>query len=304
MIGILTWNQKVDTLRCLEALEKVAEPELKIFVVDNGSGDGSVQAIEERFPNVEVYTSAVNLGCAGGRTVILRRFLQSKADYLAFLDNDAFVEPDCFVQLLEEIERAPEIGVVGIKAYYLDEPNKFWSRGGAQFDPWRCCFTKLGQRETDDGQYNKSEDVDSIPGGFTFLKRQVADKVPVMDERYFIYYEDSDWCFRVKRAGLRLVTSAKAKVVHKASSSLGMASALFYYYRTRNRLLFAKTYMAWYQFLFFCGYFFVWQLPQTVYMLLREGRLLQVKAISLGVLDYTTGKWGQCSHSCLEPQPG
>ena len=224
MAGIMNWNQKTDTLRCLESLRAVREPALKIVVVDNGSTDGSAEAIQTQYPEAVVWINKTNRGCAGGRNDLIEYFLRSEMEYLLFLDNDTRILPDCFQRLVEEINRSPDIGVVGVKAYYEDRADTFWSKGGALFDPWRGRFKKLGQREVDRGQYDRSEEVDSIPGGFTFLKRAVAERVSRIDERYFIYFEDSDWCFRVKKAGFRLVTSEKAKVYHKASSSVGMES--------------------------------------------------------------------------------
>jgi GT2 family glycosyltransferase len=104
VVGILNWNQQEDTRRCLASLAKVTYPELEIVVVDNGSMDDSVQAIRKHYPYVKILENSINRGCAGGRNDLLEYFLKTDAPYLMFLDNDAIVEPDCFVHLVEEID--------------------------------------------------------------------------------------------------------------------------------------------------------------------------------------------------------
>ena len=298
MVGILNWNQKEDTLKCLDSLRRVEDPALHIVLVDNGSSDGSVAAVKSDYPEVVILANHTNRGCAGGRNDLLKYFLATKLPYLIFLDNDAMVRPDTIARLVQEIKASPDIGVLGLRAYYDDRPNVFWSRGGACLDPGTGKFTGLGQKEEDRGQYACMEEVDSVPGGFTFLKREVAEKVPVMDERYFIYYEDSDWCMRVKKAGFRIFTSANASVSHRVSASLGMESPRFYYYRTRNRFLFMRE-NAPEHFRLFSKYFFYSELPRRMRTLFLSRQYRQMWGCLLGVYDFWKGSWYVCGRKSL-----
>lgn len=240
LAGFVNWNQKEDSLECLQKLSQSREPgiELQLAVVDNASTDGSPEAIRKNFPEVTLRINASNRGAAGGRNDLFQCFLQTGADYLMILDPDVFILLPFFTFLIDEIERSPDRGCLGVKAYYSDRPDIFWARGGGKYNPWLGSFYGTGQKEKDTGQYQEPEEIDSIPAGFTFVKREVVEKVPKMDERYFIYFEESDWNFQIKKKGYTLWTSAQAKVLHKVSSSLGMESPYFYYYRTRNNLLF------------------------------------------------------------------
>ncbi len=298
MVGILNWNQREDTLKCLDSLRLVKEPVVRAVLVDNGSQDHSIEAVKSGYPEVIILANRTNRGCAGGRNDLLKYFLNTKFPYLMFLDNDAVVRPDTMALLIEEMKGGPAIGVLGVKAYYEDRPNVFWSRGGANLNPETGKFIGLGQKEEDHGQYTQMEEVDSVPGGFTFLKREVAEKVPVMDERYFIYYEDSDWCLRVKKAGFRILTSASASVYHRVSASLGMGSPHFYYYRTRNRLLFMKN-NAPEHYGKFIRNFLCFELPRRMRSLFLSRQYRQMWACALGVYDFWKGRWYVCTRKSL-----
>jgi len=299
LVGIVNWNQKEDVLECLRLLHAVSEPLLDIVVVDNASTDGSPEAIQQAHPEVRVIINPANRGAAGGRNDLFTYFLRTQADYLMILDPDVSVTPDCFQHLTEEINRSAQIGCVGVKAYYADRPNVFWCRGGAVYNPWFGRFEKLGQKEMDRGQYNKREDIHSIPAGFTFIRRSVIEKVPRMDERYFIYFEESDWNFKIRKAGYRLVTSGKAKVYHKVSSSLGMESPFFYYYRTRNNLLFVVKNSPWYCLPVFFFYYFLYRIPDTLLTLWLSKQYRQMQGVLLGLLDFFRWQWYACPYPDL-----
>ena len=298
MTGFVNWNQKEDSLQCLRLLSEAHETgiELGVAVVDNASTDGSAQAIRAAFPEVHVIENNCNRGAAGGRNDLFRYFLSTDAGYLMILDPDVSITPGFFGYLIEEIQGTPEIGCIGVKAYYADRPDTFWMKGGGDYNPWLGSFEHTGRMEKDCGQYTRSGEVDAIPAGFTFAKREVIEKVPEMDERYFIYFEESDWNFKIKKAGYRLVTSERACVFHKVSSSLGMESPFFYYYRTRNNLLFVARNSPAYCWPVFFIYFFLYYIPNILYMLWRSGQFSQMKGLCKGVTDFLRGRFYECPH--------
>lgn len=299
MVGITTWNQREDLSDCLAALSQIKNPSLQIVVVDNASADDTAQSVRRAYPDVVVIENTTNRGAAGGRNDLFRHFLTTQASYMMILDPDVMITANCFSHLMEEIERDPQIGLVGVKAYYADRPTTFWFRGGAVYNPWFGRFERSGQNEEDRGQYEVPEEVDAIPAGFTFIKRKVLEQVPAMDERYFIYFEESDWNFAVKKAGFKIVTSPSAKVYHRVSRSLGMESPLFYYYRTRNNLLFAIRHSPFYCLPVFFLYFFGYLMPQTLLTLFLSKHYLQMQGVRLGIQDFFKGQWYQARHPGL-----
>jgi len=302
LVGLMSWNQRGATLRCLDSLRQVKFPKLKVVLVDNGSRDGLSDNVRAHYPEVTLIVNASNRGCAGGRNDILNFFLSTDIEYGMFLDNDAVVLDDCFETLIREINRAPDIGVVGPKVYFMDKPTFFWSRGGAQFNPWKGGFERSGNREEDRGQYEPFEEVDTVSGGFTFFKRAVALSVPQITESYFMYYEDSDWCFKVRQAGFKLIASKNARILHESSSAFGMGSPLFYYFRTRNLLLFMARNASWYFPLFLLRYL-CWILPNTLLSMGWSEKKNQGRAVLFGLWDFLWGKFFDCPHASLFSKP-
>jgi len=148
----------------------------------------------------------------------------------------------------------------------------------------------------DDGvTWDADADFDFYPGSFTFVRKSVLEKGVFFDSDYWIYFDDSDWYFRVKRLGCRFVFAPRAKVWHKPSSSVGMESPAFYYYRARNRLLFMQKYASRSQWLSFLPHFAGEYLYHVVYSLARQGKWKQLSASWLGVVDFCRGKFGRWS---------
>lgn len=292
-ILLLTYNQKSHTLECIKSLKKLDYSNYKIIVVDNGSSDGIADEIYKLYPEIILLRSKINLGCAAGRNLGIRYFLDhTTADFLFFLDNDTEVDNGLLKELVK-VASETSADVFGMKVYYKGEPDKFWFAGGGRINWPKGSFYDSGQGGIDNGQFDKAKEIDSIPGGFTFIKREVLDKVGGLDERYFIYYEDPDWCLRVRKAGFKMAFAPKAKVWHKASSSLGIESPAFYYYRTRNRLLFVRENASRIYFCSFCLYFLYDFTYNTLLTLYRSGKIEQARAAIIGVFDFLRGRSGK-----------
>ncbi len=293
LIATLTWNQKQDTLECLASLQKVRYDNLEVMVVDNGSRDGTCEAIREGYPHVPIVRNEKNLGCAEGMNCNIRYMLGTDADFLFLLGNDTIVDPDVVSELVRVAVSDPRIGIVVPKIYYYDRPDVLWFARGCTMDWEKGIFTGLVQNIKDDGSQDADRDFDFSPGGFTFVRRSILEKGILLDPDYFIYFDDSDWYWRIKKDGWRFAYAPKAKVWHKPSSSVGMESPHFYYYRVRNRLLFMKKYVsssAFRRFLLFFAWDYSWN---TVYRLAREGKWACVSASMAGVRDFCLGRFGE-----------
>lgn len=237
---VLNWNRQEDTLATLESLAQVTGPGFETIIVDNGSTDGSVAAVRARFPEMTVIETGENLGFAGGNNVGLRHARQRGADYALLLNNDVVVAPDFLSHLLQVIDADPSIGVVGPMIYYHDAPDIIWTAGG-RIDWTRGKSFMIGvDQRSDDGDY-KMREVDFVSGCALLVRVATLEKAGYLDPRFFMYYEETEWCVRIQRAGYRILHVPQARIWHKIQPDDGRArSPLVHYYMVRNRLLFLR----------------------------------------------------------------
>lgn len=247
LIGILASNQKAKTLRCLESLRTSIYRGFDVLLVDNGSQEGIADAARG-FDFVTASVQNTNTGCAGGRNIILDHF-EHHGDwsYLLLLDNDAIVSHHAIETLIEaahDLERKDvRLGALGPHVAYLDRTDTFWCAGGALINWNRCWFRDSGQgRPVTDQAFESPRSLDTLTGGFMMATREAISTAGRFVDDYFIYVEDTDWCWRMKQAGYALFSEPGAMVFHDASSSVGSRSPRFHYYRTRNRLWFFQAF--------------------------------------------------------------
>ncbi len=231
-IIILNWNGKKDTIECLHSLENVDYSNKKIIVVDNASSDGLVDEIRRLFPEVEVIVNDTNRRFAGGNNVGIKRAIEQSADYILLLNNDTVVEKDFLSKLVQEAQKDEKIGMVGPKIYYYSDPKRLWYAGG-KIIWWKGVIAHSGVHEIDEGQYNSTEDTAYITGCCILVKRSVIEKIGMLDEAYYIYGEDADWCVRAVRAGFKLVYLPSAVIWHKLSVASG---GHFSWFKNWNKL--------------------------------------------------------------------
>jgi GT2 family glycosyltransferase len=237
-IIVLNWNGREDTLACLDSLMRLEYPSFQVTVVDNGSTDGSPDAVRRAFPQVDVLETGANLGYAGGNNRGLERALARGAPYILLLNNDTTVVPDMLTHLVSALEAEPTVGVAGPTIYYADRPEVIWTAGGAI--DWRRGDTRMiGLDEPDGGQFGTvPREVDFVSGCAMLLRREVPERVGLLDERFFLYYEEVEWCVRARRAGFRIIHVPQARVWHRIRPQAQAESPTVHYYMTRNRLLF------------------------------------------------------------------
>ncbi|MBI1849212.1 MAG: glycosyltransferase family 2 protein [Planctomycetes bacterium] len=226
MVLVLNWNGGDALVACVESVRKQTHPRVRLLVLDNGSTDGSLDRVIERFPDVEVLRNGANLGYCDGNNRGLERALRDRADFVLLLNNDATLEPDAVSAMVRAIDAdgAPPAGIVGPKILWSrrgpDEPLRIWSAGGE--DRVRQNVGELrGNGEIDRGQFDRMEEVGFVPGCALLVRREVLEKVGLLDPDYFAYLEDMDLCRRARDAGFRVRYAPEARVVHDASRSTG-----------------------------------------------------------------------------------
>ena len=218
-IVIAAWNQLDRTLDCLETVAALNTPNVRTLLVDNGSEPPLADAIANRFPAVEVLRLPRNLGFAGGYNAGIRRALEEDAAALLLLNNDTLVAPDALERLAAGLAAAADVGLVTAKIYYANDPRRIWTVG-ANLNVF-LDIKGGGQNELDTGQWATPRDVDFAPFCAILIRRAVFETVGLLDEEFFLYYEDMDYCRRARLAGWRIRLCPDAQVWHAVSASSG-----------------------------------------------------------------------------------
>lgn len=240
-VVVLNWNGKADTLDCLQSLRAVDYPNFTVHVVDNASSDDSVPTIRAAFPEVELICSSRNLGYAGGNNLGIRRALEIGAQYILLLNNDTVVDPGLLSALVKTARRYPHAAAFGAKILLYGDRSRVWY-AGARWDEPRSCFVQIGEGlPDDDASLNEPQETAYACGCAFFMSAKRAREIGFLDENFFLYFEESDWCYRARRRGYPSIFVPDARLWHKVSVSFGgERSPLALYFLTRNRLLWAK----------------------------------------------------------------
>lgn len=296
-IIVLNYNGREDTLACLQSLEHLMYPRTQVIVVDNASSDGTEAAVRESFPKVSFIQTGANLGFTGGNNVGIKQALAEGADYILLLNNDTIVAPDFINVLVDSMEADPTVGVAGPMIYYYAEPETIWSAGGVV--DWSHGLTSMiGVNEEDNSQYGLApRQMDFVTGCALMAKRAVWEKVGLLDDKFFMYYEEAEWCVRAGRAGYKIMLVPASMIWHKISLQARAASPRTYYYMTRNRLLFLHHtragYKSWFYTLSEYGRTF---LSWTLRAKWADKRPLR-RVMWQAVRDYSRGRFGQVTVS-------
>lgn len=289
-IIVLNWNGLADTLACLESLAELDYPDYEVLVVDNGSTDGSVATIRECFPGVAVIENGENLGYAEGNNKGVEHALQVGTDYVFVLNNDTIVCRNTLAELVAVAETHPRVGAVGPKIYYHTKPRRIWFFGGT-IDWRRGVTVNLGADEEDVGRFEEVRAVDFLAGCALLIRRETWEDVGSFDPRFFMYWEEVDWCVRARRAGYDLLVVPQAKMWHKTSPANQSYSPRTLYYMTRNRLLFVHKNQSFPHKAIVLGRC-SWDACRTSLNLLRGGERERSRALLRGVWDFFMGQFG------------
>ena len=246
-IIVLNWNGAEDTLECLTSLAAVSYANHWVVVADNGSEDDSVARIRARFPSIEILENRANLGYAGGNNRAITHVMAGAPDFVLLLNNDVEVAPDFLDHMIAAAESLPNAGFLGPMTFSHGEYSAWIEAlGGCYWDPERLDFRSLAHRERGD-QHAGAPPVllDYATGSCLLVRADVISRVGLMDEHYFLTFEESDWCYRGRELGYLSYAVPSAHIWHKVSVSFGgIKSPLVDYFMTRNRLYFADRHLS------------------------------------------------------------
>lgn len=246
-IIILNWNSYQDTYECLKSLEELNYNNFHVFLVDNASEDNSYEKLQRDYQNNQFHInitflqSGGNLGFAGGNNIGIKEAFRQGYEYYWLLNNDTIVDKNALIELVKIINDDSRIGIVGSKIYYYGT-NTIWFAGG-KVNFWSGDTMHIGWSEEDVGQYDSICEVDYITGCSMLFRKELIEKIGYLREDYFLYYEETDYNVRVKKAQYRILFVPQSVVYHKVSVSSGgegNLSPYYYYYNIRNSYLFVK----------------------------------------------------------------
>ncbi|HDK02609.1 MAG TPA: glycosyltransferase family 2 protein [Gammaproteobacteria bacterium] len=227
---VLNWNGWRDTVSCLDALERLEYPRREVIVVDNGSTDGSVDHIRAVFPTVRLLEAGANLGFSGGCNLGIRDALDCGFDYVWLINNDAKADPTALSALVETAEADPRIGATGSVIYHMDRPDTVQEWGGGRVNLWSGRMRIM----------TAPSDLNYLSGCSLLIHSGVLRRTGLLDERFFLYWEDIDLCRRLLRLDYRLAVAPESRVYHRGSASMGRGSTLQAFYFHRAATLFYR----------------------------------------------------------------
>ena len=233
-ISIITinYNGLEDTCALIESIP--FNENMEVIVVDNASKNQEAETIAKRYPHFKVIKSEHNLGFAGGNNLGIQA---ARGKYIFLVNNDTIFKDFNIQSLIDRMESSSEIGIVCPKIRFAwgNDPIQF-----AGYTPLSKITVRnkaIGFNEEDHGQYETDHPTPYAHGAAMLIKREAIDKVGLMPECYFLYYEELDWSMMFTRAGFQIWYEPKCTIYHKESRSTGQNSPLRTYYLTRNRLL-------------------------------------------------------------------
>jgi len=216
-IVVPTYNSVSDCLSCLESLMKLTYPSFEVIVVDDGSTDGTAEAVSRLYPKVRILRGDGNLWWTACMNLGSRDAVRRGADYVLAMNDDVRVAPDS----LEELVRCAEENkpcIVGSLIYYLDDPERIWCAGAA----FRWPFpggVPIGERQLDRGQFEGVREVEHTPGMGTLYPRDILLELDYFDPKLRHYLCDSDFTLRARMRGYRVLVTSRSRIFNRVEKT-------------------------------------------------------------------------------------
>lgn len=233
-VVIVNWQRPQETIECIQSILNGGLPADRVLVVDNGSKDDSLTQIRRAYPTIQVSSMQENNGFTGGYNYGIQLALLSGAEKIFVLNNDALINEYTIPTLMET-----DWDVAVPKIYYYGDVDRIWS-AGAYWRRFPPMVVIRGYREFDNSRFDQPVPLEYATGCALLIRRQVFEQVGMFDPQFENYYEDYDFCYRVRKAGFQIGYVPEAQVWHKVSLTLGITSPRFWWYLGRNSVLFYR----------------------------------------------------------------
>lgn len=280
---VLNFNGKDITLGAIRSVLAMTYANAQVVHVDNGSSDGSYDAVAATFPAVIQVRTETNLGVSGGYNLGMSWALERGYDYILMLNNDIEVEPAFLTELVAVAERDPTVGCVGPKVYYFWDRGRIWSAGGVI--SFRESVTReRGLGELDRGQFDQDVELNYVNGCGMLMRARAVAEAGLWDPAYHMCAEDADWCMRIRARGFRVWYAHKAVLYHMVSQATGVYTPKRTYQSGRSTAIFVRRHanpLQWAAFLACIGA----ALPVAYLREWRRGNQEAVRAKLRGLID-------------------
>jgi GT2 family glycosyltransferase len=288
---LLNFHRRDDTVDCVHSLLKSTYPNIEIIVLDICSGDETAQMLRELFPDIEVIELVDNRGYAGNNNIGIRAAREKDGKWIFLLNEDTIIHHDTIMRLVQAGEEDEKIGILGPMVYHHNEPTVIQSAGGRLGSRWESIH--LEANKVDQGLLQSVRQVDWISGCAIMVRSEMIDQVGLLDENFFCYWEETEWCLRARKAGWLVVQDPIAKLWHKGVQRNYSPSPIITYYSTRNRFLTMSLHRApWKAWVFAYGEVFRTLISWSVRPKWRTKRAHR-DAIWQGLIDFLRRKWGE-----------
>lgn len=241
-IILVNYNGFTDTIECIKSIKRSNYDNYSIIVVDNASTTKpDNEQMEFLNNNCDFVSLKENIGFAGGNNVGIKFAEKYNSDYYLLLNNDTIVESNFLIPLIEQCENNPKIGIATGKILYYDQPNLLWF-GGSYYDNKLCECRIDGIGKAEKKCHNECKFIPFATGCMFLISAQALKDAGYMAEDYFLYYEDADYCERIKNLNYKIKYIPQSVIYHKESRSTNKGSSLYSYYVLRNYLIFIRKY--------------------------------------------------------------
>jgi GT2 family glycosyltransferase len=263
LVSIITinYNNTEDTIEFLKSIYASSFKDFEVIMVDNSSVSFDPTQISDEYPEVKIIESDENLGFAGGNNLGLE---MAKGEYIFFVNNDTIIDVKCLDTLVNTAFSLKGFGAISPKFHYYHTTNLIEYAGCPPINILTARTNIIGSRKIDDGGYKGLIETSYAHGGGMLIPRFVIDSVGKMRDDYFLYYEELDWCERMKQAGLKIYCQRDAIIYHKESASVGRLSPLKTYYMNRSRLYFMRKNFRGSQLILFFIFYLAVSFPKNV----------------------------------------
>lgn len=300
-IILLNYNGFDDTIECFESLQKITYSNYNIVIVDNNSPDKSMDRISNYMKEKEInftyqnYSDGLNQnnsfmnliqsgsngGYGHGNNIGIKYALSNNSDYILLLNNDTLVDKNFLAPLIKYFEDHENIGILASQIFYEDRPTIFWANGGS-FNKITGKIRHININEKENGQINSSN-CTFLSGCMWFIPKKIFTEVGYINEDYFMYVEDLEFCQRVISAGYKLRVISESKIWHKVGSSSGGELTKFsVYWRTKNYLKFMKDHIEIYYWpIHIFTNFFIFSIN-----IIRNKKIILIKNQLQGIKDF------------------
>ncbi len=288
-IILVNWNGFEDSKKCLVSLKELNYESFKVFLVDNGSENDEGKKLKSLFPEIELIQSEKNLGFTGGNNLGIKKAVDMGFSHVLLLNNDTEVDSGFLLEMMSTYGSDPSVGMVQPMIVFMKDPSTIWSAGGE----WKPSFSRaitLGDRKKINSYSIDQTDLGWATGCAILISSEVITKIGLLDDQFFMYFEDVDWSIRVRNEGYRILLSPKALVFHEAGASSkkqgkeGALSPKVFYYHCRNQFYIIRRYSQGFSRVLSLAYHSLRFISWIAYFCLR-GRFQKCKSTYQGIND-------------------